>query len=115
MQRNLYERVEVMFPVKDQQLCKRICNEILASYLADTRKARLLNSDGTYSRPRSVRNGHGFSVQDHLMQVASGANDSPRTRSIPATQVVYTAPDVKPGLTPPPDESDAQENLNAAV
>ena len=115
MQRNLYERVEAMFPVKDQQLCKRVCNEILASYLADTRNARLLGSDGTYSRPRSVRNGHGFSVQEHLMRLASGADDSPRTRSLTAAQVVYTAPDVKLGPTPPPDESDAQENLNAAV
>src|SRR4029077_8430534 len=64
MQRNLYERVEGLFPLKDPQLCQRVCNEILSSYLADTRKARILGSDGTYSRPRSVRNGHGFSVQE---------------------------------------------------
>lgn len=115
MPRNLYERVEAMFPVKDTQIAQRICNEILASYLADTRKARILNSDGTYSRPRAVRNGHGFSVQEHLMRVASGAVDSPRTRALSAGQVVYTAPDVKPGPATPPDESDAQENINAAV
>jgi polyphosphate kinase len=115
MPRNLYERVEVMFPLKDPQLCKRVCNEILSSYLADTRKARILNSDGTYSRPRAVRNGHGFSVQEHFMRLASGAVDSPRTRSLATPQVVYTAPDVKPGPTTPPDESDTQENVNAAV
>jgi len=115
MPRNLYERVEAMFPVKDPRIAGRICNEILASYLADTRKARILNSDGTYSRPRSVRNGHGFSVQEHLMRVASGTVDSPRTRPLVAAQVVYTAPEVKPGLTTPPDESDTQENINAAV
>ena len=115
MPRNLYERVEAMFPVKDPRIAGRICNEILASYLADTRKARILNSDGTYSRPRSVRNGHGFSVQEHLMRVASGTVDSPRTRPLVAAQVVYTAPEVKPGLTTPPDETDTQENINAAV
>ena len=115
MPRNLYERVEAMFPVKDPQIAQRICNEILASYLADTRKARILNSDGTYSRPRAVRNGHGFSVQEYLMRVASGAVDSPRTRPLTGAQVVYTAPDVKPGPTTPPDESEAQENINAAV
>ncbi|HUE41936.1 MAG TPA: polyphosphate kinase 1 [Candidatus Sulfotelmatobacter sp.] len=115
MPRNLYERVEAMFPVKDTRIAQRICNEILTSYLADTRKARILNSDGTYSRPRAVRNGHGFSVQEHLMRLASGAVDSPRTRALSAAQVVYTAPDVKPGPTAPPDESDAQENINAAV
>jgi polyphosphate kinase len=115
MPRNLYERVEAMFPLKDPKLCERVCNEILSSYLADTRKARILNSDGTYSRPKSVRNGHGFSAQEHFMQLASGTVDSPRTRPPVAPQVVYTAPDVKPGPTTPPDESDAQENLNAAV
>jgi polyphosphate kinase len=115
MPRNLYDRVEAMFPVKDPQIAQRICNEILASYLADTRKARILNSDGTYSRPRAARNGHGFSVQEHLMRVASGTVDSPRTRPLVAAQVVYTAPEVKPGPTTPPDESDTQENINAAV
>jgi polyphosphate kinase len=115
MPRNLYERVEAMFPLKDPKLCQRVCNEILSSYLADTRKARVLNSDGTYSRPKSARNGHGFSAQEHFMHLACGAVDSPRTRPVMNPQVVYTAPDVKPGPTTPPDESDAQENVNAAV
>jgi polyphosphate kinase len=115
MQRNLYERVEVIFPVKDTQLCQRICSEILSAYLADTRKARLLGSDGTYSRPRSVRNGHGFSVQEHLMRVASGNSDSHAT-ALRTPQVVYTSEDVKPGPVPtPPEESDVQDTVNAAV
>jgi polyphosphate kinase len=115
MQRNLYERVEVMFPVKDPQICQRICTEILSAYLADTRKARLLGPDGTYSRPRSVRNGHGFSVQEHLMRVASGNTDS-RTPTMRTPEVVYTANDVKAGpLVDPTDESDAQDTVNAAV
>ena len=70
MPRNLYARVEVLFPVKDQQLRERICNEVLAGYLSDTRKARLLASTGNYSRPRSIRNGHGFSVQEYLLDLA---------------------------------------------
>ena len=115
MQRNLYERVEVIFPVKDPQLCQRICSEILSAYLADTRKARLLGSDGTYSRPRLVRNGHGFSVQEHLMRVASGNSDSHAT-ALRTPQVVYTSEDVKRGpVATPPDQSDAQDTVNAAV
>jgi polyphosphate kinase len=115
MQRNLYERVEVIFPVKDPQLCERICTEILSAYLADTRKARLLGSDGTYSRPRSVRNGHGFSVQEHLMRVASGNTDL-RTHAMRTPQVAYTGYDVKAGPeVSPPDESDAQDTVNAVV
>jgi polyphosphate kinase len=70
MQRNLYARVEVLFPVKDPQLRERICNEVLAAYLSDTRKARWLEPAGCYTRPRSVRNGHGFSAQDYLIQLA---------------------------------------------
>ena len=70
MQRNLYARVEVLFPVKDHQLRERICNEVLAAYLSDMRKARLLEPAGCYIRPRSVRNGHGFSAQDYLIQLA---------------------------------------------
>jgi polyphosphate kinase len=71
MPRNLYERVEVLFPLKDPQLRARITSEMLPAYLADTRKARLLGSNGCYSAPRAVRNGHGFSVQEHLMRQAS--------------------------------------------
>ncbi len=115
MQRNLYERVEVLFPLKDPQLCQRVCTEILSSYLADTRKARILGSDGKYSRPRSVRNGHGFSVQEHLMKVAAGISDSPRTPALSTPLVVYTADGVEADPVSPPDESDTQESTNAAV
>jgi polyphosphate kinase len=116
MPRNLYDRVEVLFPLKDPHLCERICTEILSAYLADTRKARVLAPDGTYSRPRAVRNGHGFSVQEHLMRVASANGDSPRTLALSKPSVVYTAPDVTPDpVVTPSDESEAQESTNAAV
>ena len=48
MPRNLYERVEVTFPVKDPMLRQRIRSEILEAYLRDTAKARLLRADGSY-------------------------------------------------------------------
>jgi polyphosphate kinase len=116
MPRNLYDRVEVLFPLKDPHLCERICTEILSAYLADTRKARMLGADGSYSRPRSIRNSHGFSVQEHLMRVASANGDSPRTHALAKPSVVYTAPDVKPApVVAPSDESDTQESTNAAV
>ena len=115
MQRNLYERVEVVFPLKDPQLRERISTEVLPAYLADTRKARLLGADGTYSRPPSVRNGHGFSVQEHLMRVSSGNTDL-RTPAMRTTRVVYTANEAKADpVVSPPDESDAQDTVNAAV
>jgi len=120
MPRNLYERVEVVFPLKDPQLCERVCAEILSSYLADTRKARILGSDGKYSRPKSARNGHGFSVQDHLMRLAeSGSDVSSGTvgrRSVLRTpSVVYTPNGVNTSSDGQSAEPDTQETLNAAV
>jgi polyphosphate kinase len=114
MPRNLYERVEVLFPLKDPQHCERVCNEILSSYLADTRKARVLGSDGAYSRPRAVRNGHGFSAQEHFMRLASG-NGGPQ--HIPALrgQVVYTPSTM---IAPPigaPEEESSLDSSNATV
>lgn len=50
MPRNLYKRVEVIFPILDPALKKRLIEEIIATFLADNTKARLLQNDGTYVR-----------------------------------------------------------------
>jgi len=73
MPRNLVERCEVMFPVTQADLHKRLRDEILAAYLADNTKARLLQPDGEYVRAPRV--GEPFSAQDHLMRVAEGAEE----------------------------------------
>ena len=70
MQRNLFERCEVVFPVTQPDLVKRLRDEILAAYLADNSKARLLNPDGEYVR--AAGSGAAFSAQDFLMQLANG-------------------------------------------
>ena len=49
MPRNLYERVEVMFPVRDALLRERVI-DILSRYLEDTAKSRILQADGRYLR-----------------------------------------------------------------
>jgi polyphosphate kinase len=77
MPRNLYERVEVMFPVKDPMLRDRIRHEILDAYLADTVKARVLRRDGSYVRAWEASGKRkppvpGFSSQDFLLAVAEG-------------------------------------------
>jgi polyphosphate kinase len=56
MPRNLYERVEVVFPVLDPMLRQRLSAEILAAYLADNVKSRLLMSNGSYNRAREAQN-----------------------------------------------------------
>lgn len=49
MTRNMERRIELLFPVGDARAKTRLV-EILDGYLADNVKARLLNSDGTYTR-----------------------------------------------------------------
>ncbi len=51
MPRNLYERVEVMFPLKDALLRERVRHEILDAYLADNLKSRVLRKDGSLCAP----------------------------------------------------------------
>jgi len=75
MPRNLFERCEVVFPVKDKAVRARIHEEILPAYLADTAKARLMQEDGSYIRPEpdhAGHKGHAFSVQEFLMRRAEG-------------------------------------------
>ncbi len=50
MPRNLNRRVELLFPVEDADLLRRIRDEILDVYLKDNAKARRMNPDGTYKR-----------------------------------------------------------------
>jgi polyphosphate kinase len=76
MPRNLFERCEVVFPVRDPAAINRIHCEILPAYLADTVKARLQQPDGTYVRANKVtKDAPGFSSQDFLMQLAEGKTD----------------------------------------
>jgi polyphosphate kinase len=76
MPRNLFERCEVVFPVRDPIAKARIHDEILPAYLADTTKARLQQSDGTYSRANQVfKDAPAFSSQEFMMQLAEGKAD----------------------------------------
>ena len=72
MPRNLYERVEVLCPVLEDSLKQRMKDEILAAYMADNVKARLLNRNGQYVRLPRRRGEHDFSAQDFLIAVAEG-------------------------------------------
>ncbi len=50
MPRNLFRRIEVVFPIEDGILCDRVIREILRVSLADNVKARFLGPDGSYRR-----------------------------------------------------------------
>jgi polyphosphate kinase len=51
MHRNLDRRVEIMFPVEDEQLRRRIHSEVINNALSDNTKIRWLQADGSYRRP----------------------------------------------------------------
>jgi len=80
MPRNLYERVEVLVPLRDELLRQRVHHEILDAYLADNRKARILLKDTTYIRAWQTPHGQRkpptgaavFSAQDFLIGIAEG-------------------------------------------
>ena len=78
MPRNLYERVEVVFPVFDPLLRQRVRQEILEAYLADSAKARVLQSSGEYVRANPLAHGRRrtsparFNAQEFLIGLAEG-------------------------------------------
>ena len=95
MPRNLYERVEVMFPVKDPMLRDRIRHEILNAYLADTVKARVLRKDGTYVRAWRAAGKRkppvpGFNAQDFLIALAEGKQPIQAIPSTPQPKLLRT-------------------------
>jgi polyphosphate kinase len=77
MPRNLADRCEVVFPITQPDLIKRLREEILPAYLADNMKARLLRPDGEYVR--APLTGAPFSAQDYLMRIAEGAAEALQT------------------------------------
>lgn len=53
MPRNFFRRVEVVFPVEDERLKRRLVDEILSVQLGDTVKARVMQPDGSHLRLKS--------------------------------------------------------------
>jgi polyphosphate kinase len=77
MPRNLYERVEVIFRLKDPALCQKVCAELLLPYFADTEKTRFLLPNGAYARSLKPGNrewpvnGNRFNVQEFFVSAAA--------------------------------------------
>jgi len=73
MNRNLFRRIEVAFPVLDKTLKNRIMNEGLMPYLKDNQNAWLLDASGTYSQKKLRRGQVPFSAQQFLITSVGGA------------------------------------------
>jgi polyphosphate kinase len=102
MPRNLFERCEVVFPIRDAQIRNRIRNEILAAYLADTAKSRMETATGDYPRVKAP-DGKRFGAQDFFIRLAEGRDNIdniPEPASIP--ERVATVPE---SVVPAPESA----------
>ena len=77
MARNLDRRVEVVTPVLDPQI-KTYLKDVLAAYLRDNVKARVMTSDGSYERPAMAPGEAPFNSQLFF----EGPNSSPTARNV---------------------------------
>ena len=65
MERNLYHRIEIMFPIIDESCQKRIKQEVVRNYLKDNRNTWEMQSDGRY---KPITNGQ-HSAQEKLLEL----------------------------------------------
>jgi polyphosphate kinase len=105
MPRNFFRRIEVMFPIDDPRLKTRVIDEILAGVLADTAKARVLQSDGTYVRAVAGPNHPPVRSQATFQSLARGA-----TRDS-----IETTPKVVPIFRHTPDDESAPDDRGRAL
>lgn len=71
MPRNFFRRVEMVFPIEDAELRKRIAKDVLPIELRDDHDARELRSDGTYVAPVRAAGVEPFSAQKYFMAAAT--------------------------------------------
>jgi polyphosphate kinase len=67
MQRNLDHRVEVVFPIENPSQIQHLRKDILEAYLQDNSRARVMQSDGTYTRLAPKEKENKMDVQEWLM------------------------------------------------
>jgi polyphosphate kinase len=85
MPRNLERRIELMFPVQEESLRLEL-REILESYFRDNCQARLLDSNGNWTRLHPQHGEESFRVQARLL--ARAARSSARERTVKQEFVV---------------------------
>ena len=67
MPRNLDQRVEVLFPVEDQNLIRHLRDYVLAVYLRDDIKAWRMEADGSYKPMVNDQKEQFLDVQDYFI------------------------------------------------
>ncbi|WP_326939446.1 polyphosphate kinase 1 [Actimicrobium sp. GrIS 1.19] len=78
MNRNLFRRIEVAFPILDRTLKKRVIAEGLNPYLKDNTHSWELDGDGVYHKRKPRAKQAPFSAQQYLMQTLGTPPDEAR-------------------------------------
>jgi polyphosphate kinase len=97
MHRNIYERVEVMFHLRNPALSDQVLREVVAPYMADTEKTRYLQPDGSYLGSRDGaaasrrRKAFGFNAQEYLLGFTEGAAPMPAFPGLASLRKLHTS------------------------
>lgn len=75
MPRNLNRRVEILFPVEDRAIIRRLKDSILTTYLADNQKARIMQPDGSFTRPELGPDDEPRNCQEHFLKLSATSKD----------------------------------------
>jgi polyphosphate kinase len=72
MPRNLNRRVEILFPIENPKLLRRLRDEILQAYLDDTCGAWQMDAEGAFTRLKPQDSRKGFSSQRRFLKNCGG-------------------------------------------
>jgi len=83
MTRNLHRRVELMFPIYDEILQKKLF-DMLNTYWNDNKKAWKLNADGTYTKIHPKNALEIFSAQEYYLDELNKLRKKIKTKTSPS-------------------------------
>ena len=75
MDRNLFHRVEVAFPIEDKKIFTQIYQDGLQNYLEDNSQAWSLFGDGHWQQIQAANNALPHNAQDYLLNVINHVNE----------------------------------------
>ncbi|MDE4454917.1 polyphosphate kinase 1 [Psychrobacter sp. DAB_AL62B] len=75
MDRNLFHRVEVAFPIEDKKLSKQIYQDGLLNYLQDNTQAWTLSGDGVWKQNAPAAGKLPHIAQEHLLKMINGVGE----------------------------------------
>jgi len=76
MDRNLFHRVEVAFPIEDKKLFKQVYQDGLLNYLKDNTQAWILSGDGVWQQLQPAAGETPHTAQEYLLKVINGVGSS---------------------------------------